>query len=139
MSYTARIESLAIIIDIAYSKNIGIFRDEKAIDDLTKEGYRVTLIRKNVEALINRVVNLKSKLCRYSDELTLVYAVTKPIDEWLDDAAGIKQVDKSIFVRLLADHEEDLYKISDPQGPMYASRYTISYLNITLISYAPDN
>jgi hypothetical protein len=31
-----------------------------------------------VEALMNRVVNPKSKLCRYSDELTLVYAVTVP-------------------------------------------------------------
>jgi hypothetical protein len=33
---------------------------------------------KDSETLINRVVNQKSKLCRYSDELTLVYAVTVP-------------------------------------------------------------
>ncbi|EFQ91638.1 hypothetical protein PTT_11461 [Pyrenophora teres f. teres 0-1] len=47
-------------------KNIGIFSDEKAIDVLTKEGYRVTSIGKDVEALMNRVVNPKSKLCRYT-------------------------------------------------------------------------
>jgi hypothetical protein len=55
-----------------------IFYDEKAVDVLTKEGYRVTLIGKDAETLMNRVVNPKSKLCRYSDELSFVYAVTVP-------------------------------------------------------------
>lgn len=126
-------------MDIAYSKDIGIFRDEKAIDDLIKEGYRVTLIGKDVEALMNRVVNPKSKLCRYNDELTLIYAVTKAIDGWLDDAAGIRQVDESIFVRLLADYNADSYNLSDAYSPMYASRYTISYSKVTLISCTPEN
>ncbi|KAG9185079.1 hypothetical protein G6011_03026 [Alternaria panax] len=125
-------------MDTTCCKNMGIFNDERAIDVLTKEGYRVTLIGKDVEALMNRVVNPKSKLCRYSDELTLVYAVTKPIDGWLDDAAGIRQVDESFFVPLLADNHKDLYKISSPHSSMYASRYSINHSNVTLISCAPD-
>lgn len=126
-------------MDTTCCKNMGIFKDEKAIGVLTKEEYRVTLIGKDVEALMNRVVNPKSKLCRYNDELTLVYAVTKPIDGWLDDAAGIKQVDESFFVPLLADNHKDLYKISGPHSPMYASRYSINHSNVTLISCTPDD
>ncbi|CAG5181765.1 uncharacterized protein ALTATR162_LOCUS9823 [Alternaria atra] len=114
---------------------MGIFYDEKAIDFLTNEGYSVTLIGKDVEPLMNKVVNPKSKLCRYSDELTLVYGITKPIAGWLNDAAGIRQVDESFFMPLLADNHKDLYKISGPHSPMYASQYS----NITLISCAPDN
>ena len=121
-------------MDTACIKNMGIFYDQKAIDVLDTEGYRVTLIGKDVEALMNRVVNPMSKLCRYSEELTLVYAVTKPIDGWLDDAAGIRQVDESFFLPLLADNHKDLYKISGPHSPTYASRYSIDYSNVTLIS-----
>ena len=126
-------------MDTACIKNMGIFYDQKAIDVLDKEGYRVTLIGKDVEALMNRVVNPMSKLCRYSEELTLVYAVTKPIDGWLDDAAGIRQVDESFFVPLLADNHKDLHKISGPHSPTYASRYSIDYSNVTLISCVPDD
>jgi hypothetical protein len=110
-----------VFLIVAYSKNIGIFRDEKAIDDLIQEVYRVTLIGKDVEALMNRVVNPKSKLCRYSDELTLVYAITKAMDGWLDDAAGIRQVHESIFMCLLADYCADLYNILGLHSPIYAS------------------
>ncbi|OAL42710.1 hypothetical protein IQ07DRAFT_476321, partial [Pyrenochaeta sp. DS3sAY3a] len=53
-------------MDTTCSKHMGIFNDEKAIDVLIKEGYRITLIGKDVEALMNRVVNPQSKLCRYS-------------------------------------------------------------------------
>jgi hypothetical protein len=126
-------------MDTACIKDMGIFYDQKAIDVLDKEGYRVTLIGKDVEALMNRVVNPMSKLCRYGDELTLVYAVTKPTDGWLDDVSGIKQVDESFFEPLLANNHKDLYKISGPYGPMYASRYSIEYSNITLISCTPDD
>ncbi|RYN63539.1 hypothetical protein AA0119_g13154 [Alternaria tenuissima] len=125
-------------MDITCCKNMGIFNDENAIDVLTKKGYRVTLIGKDVEALMNRVVNPKSKLCRYSDQLTLVFAVTKPIDGWLDDAAGIRQVDESFFEPLLANKHKDLYKISGQHSSVYASRYSIDYSCITLISCAPD-
>ncbi|KAI1571797.1 NAD-GH domain containing protein [Pyrenophora tritici-repentis] len=126
-------------MDTACIKEMGIFCDQKAIDVLDKEGYRVTLIGKDVEALMNRVVNPMSKLCKYGDELTLVYAVTKPIDGWLDDVVGIRQVDERFFEPLLANNYKDLYKISDPYGPMYASRYSIPYSNITLISCTPDD
>lgn len=125
-------------MDTGCTKNIGIFRDGKAIDKRFREGYRVTLIGKDVEALMNRVVNPKSKLCRYSDELTLVYAATQAIDGWLDDAAGIRQMDESMFVRLLSDNSADLYRLSGPHRSIYASRYTIDNTNVTLISCTPD-
>lgn len=87
---------------------LGIFKDEIAIDIVIKEGYRITLIGKDVEALMNRAMNPMSKLCRYSEELTLVYAVTKPIDGWLDDADAIRQMKNRSFEPLLYDNLQDL-------------------------------
>jgi hypothetical protein len=118
---------------------LGIFKDEIAIDVVIKEGYRITLIGKDVEALMNRAMNPMSKLCRYSEELTLVYAVTKPIDGWLDDADAIRQMKDSSVEPLLCDNYKDLYKISSPHRPRYSSRYSIIYSNVSLISCTPDD
>jgi hypothetical protein len=126
-------------MEIACSKNMGIFNDKKPIEVLIKKGYRITFIGKDVEALMNRVVNPMSKLCRYSDELTLVYAVTKPIGGWPDDTDAIRQLKDGSFQSFLCDNYQDLYKISSPHRPRYSSRYSMIYSNVSLISCTPDD
>jgi hypothetical protein len=80
-----------------------------------------------------------SKLYRRGDELILVYAVTKPIDGWLDDVDGIRQLKDGSFELFLSDHYKDLYKISSLYRPSYASRYSIVHSNLNLISCTPDD
>jgi hypothetical protein len=122
---TAGNESSIVTMDTVCIKNVGIFRDEKAINFPIKEGYRITLISKEVKTLMNRVLNPMPKLCKYNNKHTIIYAVTKPIR--LDDAAVIRQVDESVFAHLLADCDTTLFKISGPHKPMYAPCYTINY------------
>jgi hypothetical protein len=126
-------------MDSACIKNMGIFNDKKPNRVLIKNGHRITFIGKDVEALMNRVVNPMSKLCRYNDELTLVYAVTKPIDGWPNDTDAIRQLKDSSFQSFLCDNYQDLYKISSPHRPRYSSRYSVIYSNVNLISCTPDD
>lgn len=72
-------------------------------------------------------------MCRLSDGLTLVCPVMKHINGWLDDAAGIRQVENSFVVPFLSDNYKDSYKTLDLHSPMYASQYSIDYPNVTLI------
>jgi hypothetical protein len=68
---------LIVIMDTAYSKNIGIFNDKKPIKVLIKKGYRITFIGKDVEALMNRVVNPMSKLSELVSSKLLASACLK--------------------------------------------------------------
>jgi hypothetical protein len=87
-----------------------------------------------VEALMSRVVNPKSEMCKHGEELTLMYAVTKLDASMPDEASMIKQMDTNFFLPLLETHFEDPLEIPVSYGHETVDRYWIARANVSLLS-----